>query len=103
MKTAAVFVLIVLGTASALLMSRPLAIARWMWPGPTVKGPGDLYVQAFQALLCLIVLGVIALAASIASIVLARRMGWTAGQWLSVVPVASGLISLALVWLSRAR
>ncbi len=57
MSKVIIIVLIALGTACGLLMARPLLLARWLWPGPTVKGPGDVYVQAFQALACLIALG----------------------------------------------
>jgi hypothetical protein len=82
-----VILLVLLGVASALLMTRASRLARAFCPGPTVKGPGDVYVQAFQTLLCLAVLAAIVLLASIAAFTLSFRAGWSAGMWLSVLPV----------------
>jgi hypothetical protein len=95
--------LMVIGAASAMLMSRPRAVARWLWPGPTVKGPGDGYAQAFQAMVCLVVLGLVALLSGVAAYVISARVGWPAGQWCSVVPLAGSVAVLARFWLARAR
>jgi hypothetical protein len=103
MSKVIIIVLIALGTACGLLMARPLPLARWLWPGPTVKGPGDVYVQAFQALACIVVLGLVALLASIAAFILGRRAGWPAGQWLSMTPVACGVVAVAVLGLTRTR
>lgn len=103
MPHAIIIAILALGTTSGLLIFRAYPIARALWPGPSVKGPGDVYVQAFQTLLCMAVLGLLALVAAIASFVLSRRAGWSAGQWLSVLPVASAGLVLAIALLTRGR
>lgn len=103
MSKVIVIVLIVLGTACGVLMARPLPLARWLWPGPTVKGPADVYVQAFQSLVVLVALGLSVLLASVAAFILSRRLGWPAGQWLSIVPVAASFVAFMLLGLTRTR
>lgn len=83
-------------------MTRANRLARSLWPGPTVKGPGDLYVQAFQTLVCLAVLAAITLLAAITAFVLSFRSGWTTGLWLSVIPLVCVGAVFARLRLNRA-
>lgn len=103
MSRAVIVVVVLVGTVGALLMSRAHPIARALWPGPTVKGPGDVYAQAFQALFCIAVLGLIALASSIVSLAISRRVAWNAGLWLSGLPVLFAAVMLVKLWLTRGR
>ena len=79
--------------SAALLMPRSSRIAR-LWKSPGVKGPGDLYAQAFQAIICMIALGVFALLASMASMIVSIWINWRAGMWMSVMPVLTMTIVL---------
>jgi hypothetical protein len=85
------------GVTSASLIPFSRLIARTLWPGPGVKGPGDVYVQAFQALLCVAVLIAIAVVTSVVSLVLSIRGDWTIGIWLSGLPIAIVVIELVVL------
>lgn len=87
--------LVALGTFSAILTTQVRWLARWLWPGPTVKGPADLYVQAFQALLVLAGLGGLCLVSSAAALALSIRSSWSLGIWLSGLPVLALLLVIA--------
>ena len=81
------------GMLAALLMPRAAHISR-LWQRPGVKGPGDFYAQAFQAIVCMIALGMFALLASMASLIVSIWINWRAGMWMSVLPVLTMTIVL---------
>lgn len=97
----AIITILIAGTTSGLLMCKADSIARALWPGPGVKGPGDVYVQAFQNLLCISILGLIVLVAAILSFILSKRAAWPTGQWLSTLPLLGAALSITFLWLSR--
>lgn len=87
MRSVLVILFVSAGTVAALLLPTSRRLARSLWPGPTVKGPGDVYVQAFQAIVCVVGLSVIAALSSLVAFVLASASDWPAGQWLSALPL----------------
>lgn len=89
-----VIVLQLLGIAAALLIPRSGTLARQLWPGPTVKGPGDVYVQAFQALVCLVVLAAVVLVAAAGGWIVSHVVGWNPGKWLSSLPALALVLTL---------
>ncbi|MFT3786893.1 MAG: hypothetical protein QM770_12120 [Tepidisphaeraceae bacterium] len=84
-----------LGTVAALLIPLSGRLARHVWPGPTVKGPADVYTQAFQALVCLAGLGIVVVTCSVVGLVIATWAGWTLGLWISGLPVAIAVLAVA--------
>lgn len=89
-----IIIALCLGQASGLLVMRSYPIARALWPGPSVKGPGDVYVQAFQTLICMAALIVIALISSLVAFALSARLGWRLGMYFSIAPFLSVVLIL---------
>ena len=95
MVTGLTIALITLGLSCAALTTRVNWIARRLWPGPTVKGPADIYVQAFQGLIVLAGLGAVVVLSSVAGLALSIRSSWSLGMWLSGLPVLALLLVIA--------
>lgn len=91
-------VALAVGSMASLLMPLSGHIARHLSPGPTVKGPGDLYAQAFGVLIVLVGLIAIALLASVVVWIGSYAIGWKQGQWLACIPVVVGVFTMAVFW-----
>lgn len=87
---------IVAGSSAAMLIPMSSRLSRTLAPGPTVKGPGDLYAEAFGVLIVLFGLIAIAVLSSVLGWIGSYAISWTPGQWLACMPIVLAVPMIGL-------